>query len=182
MVFWDDLGFTTDYSVDPDPEFPADGNWGAPEVRVGSTGSLLGGPQAVISPRAGAAWVLSTHFTDIGSLYGTPDPDSICVVDRFEQATLVDTLQPLKQTRLVATPISAAAALDEGLLLIADERRVTAFGIAGLAWTSVDLFDRDLHIRRTDNGRIVCRGWDLTRSTTRPVEATLIARTGAKIP
>lgn len=181
MVFWDDLGFATNYSVDPAPEFPADGNWGAPEVRVDG-GSLLGGPQALISPRTGAAWVLSTRFMDVGSLYGTPDPDALCLVDRFEHAIVVHTLDPLKQTHLAVVPISVAAALDERLLLIGDERRVTAFGAEGLAWTSVDLFDRDLRIRRTDSGRIVCRGWDRTRSTAAPVEATLDARTGTRLP
>ena len=181
MVFWDDLGFPTEYSVDAEPEFPAGGEWDYPLVEINLGGSVVGGPQMIVSPGMTDPWVLGAHFTDIGSIYATPDPNSLRVADRFNRVMMVNVVRPADQTKLWDRPLTIARAPDAGLLLIADEVRVSAFGADGHRWTSAVLFDDDLRIRRTDNRRIVCRGWSATGRSAAPVEVTLNAETGKVI-
>jgi hypothetical protein len=153
-----------------------------PVVEVGP-GGLRATPAAIaiLRPTAAEAFVLASAFVELGALYAAPDSALLCVVDRFHSAVLVDTTQPQNQSRLPVDPVGVAAALDENLLLLADRTSITAVGRGGVAWKSDHIFTDDLHIRRTDNGRIVCRGWNYSVSSTRPVEITLDARTGQVI-
>ncbi len=181
-MLFDDLGFAADYSVDTELEYPGDGNWGFPEFRVRANGSSFGGPRAIIRPTGGEAWVLVSDLSDIGAIYATPNPRMLCLVDRFSTAITIDVDDPADQTVLdVARPMSVAGAPDVELLFIGDDARVTAFGLHGLQWQSEALFDDDLRIRRTDNERVLCRGWNYTLSTTAPIEVTLDAHTGEVI-
>jgi hypothetical protein len=139
-------------------------------------------PIAIIRPLALEPFVLSAAFIELGSLYATPDPHRICVLGRFDRVVLVDTTNPDSQEILSFSPVGVASALDEQLLLIHDEASVTALGVDGILWTSGKVVADDLHIRRTDNGRIVCRGWDIRDGVEGAVEVTLDARTGEIIP
>jgi hypothetical protein len=179
-LLFDDLGFVTEYSVETEIEFPAHGDWGFPEIRVRDNGLVFGGPLAVVSPAASEPWVLVSDLQNIGTLYATPNPRLLCLVNRFVSVIVIDVDHPNDQTQLdVADPLSVAGAPDLGLLLLGDEQRVTAFGVGGRGWQSKPIFDYDLRIRRTDNERIVCRGW--FHDATAPVEVTLDAHTGEVI-
>jgi hypothetical protein len=154
-----------------------------PIAEVKRGGSLpTAGPVAIIRPVALDPFVLSAAFIELGTLYATPDPHKICVFGRFDRVVLVDTTNPDNQEVLPLFPVGVASALDEQLLLIHDEASVTALGVDGIVWTSRDVVADDLHIRRTDNGRIVCRGWDVRDGVEGTVEVTLDARTGEIIP
>jgi hypothetical protein len=99
MVFWDDLGFATNYAVDAQLEFPGDGAWDYPERRILRPGSdLIGGPQALIRPRNAEPWLLVTGFTGLGAIYATADPDVLCVFEQFSRATFVNVRDPDVQT------------------------------------------------------------------------------------
>jgi hypothetical protein len=153
-----------------------------PVVEIGQAGHLpTPAPIAIIRPIGGEAFVLAAALFELGSLYATPDPALICVFERFQGVVLVDTTQPQNQKALAVYPVGIAAARDEDLLIINGWSSITAVGRDGVAWESDRLFDDDLHIRRTDNGRIVCRGWNFSVSSTEPVEVTLDARTGELI-
>ena len=180
MVFWDDLGFATNYTVDATPEYPGDGVWSYRDVFVGLPGDLRSvGPQALIEPMSGEPWLLRAGFSELGALYGHPDPSIICLFERHVRVTLINTLEPNQQILIDDQPVSIASVIDEQLLLVGGWAHVAAYGTDGLNWTSAQLFDDDLHIRRTDNGRIVCRG--LRAGNLVPVEVTLDARTGEVI-
>ena len=181
-MLFDDLGFAAEYAVETDLEFPADGDWGFPEIRIRDNGAVFGGPLAIIRPTDGQPWVLLSDLHGIGMIYGTPNPRLVCLVDRFRSIVAIDIDNPNDQTRLdVFYPVSIASAPDLGLLFVGDNEQVTAFGVRGMGWRSGPVFDDDLRIRRTDNERIVCRGWNYSVSTTAPVEVTLDARTGEVI-
>jgi hypothetical protein len=153
-----------------------------PIVVVGASGGLpTPAPIAIVRPQDAEPFVLAAAFVEVGGLYATADPRRICVFERYAEAVLVDTVHPDDQRILTLHPVGVFAALDEQLLLVHGETSVTAVGIDGIKWESDDLFADDLHIRRTDNGRIVCRGWNYNVSSTAPVEVTLDARTGKVI-
>jgi hypothetical protein len=162
--------------VEEDPEYPGNGDWGMPTFEVGAGGA----PVAVIRPADGDPWLLSTKFDSVGTLYATPNPDLVCVMDRLREPAMVDVVDPAKQFSLDIAPVRAAAAIDEQLLLFADWQTVTAWGVDGIRWVSEPIFEYDLHIGRTDNGRIVCTGANY--AATARWEVTLDAATGRVIP
>lgn len=159
MVFWDDLGFATNYTVDPGPEYPGNGSWDYPEHRIFKPGSdLVGGPQALIRPEHADPWLLVTGFTTLGALYATADPDVICVFEQFDRVVFVNVRDPATQALIDDVyPVRIAAAIDEGLLLVCDWNGITAIGVDGVRWRAPDLI-YDLHVTRADGDRIYFRG------------------------
>jgi hypothetical protein len=180
MVFWDDLGFATNYSVDSDLEYPGDGSWDYPERRILKPGSdLLGGPQALIRPAQAEPWLLVTGFTSLGALYGTADPEVICVFEQFDRLVFVNVRDPAMQANIDDLyPVRIAAAVDEGLLLVCDWNGITAVATDGVRWHAPDLI-YDLHVTRADGDRIYYRGTDPVGRKTR---GSVDARTGNVIP
>jgi hypothetical protein len=153
-------------------------------VGSGERGALpTPGPVAVIKPAGGQPFALSTAFREFGGLNATPDPNVICIFRRFQGISLVDVRRPEGVTHhFLNGVLGVAAALDENLLLIHDEGEVRAFAADGPRWTSERLMDDELRIRRTDNRRIVCRGWKyLQPSGIEEIEVTLDAATGKLI-
>jgi hypothetical protein len=177
MVFWDDLGFATNYSVDAEPEYPGNGEWGFPEHRVLSPASdILGAPQALVRPGGNTGpWLLVTEFATLGALYATPDPDVICVFDQLRRLVFVNVQSPSQQTMAEGiAPVRMAASVDQGLLLVCEWAGITAFGSDGVRWRAPDLV-ADLHITRADGDRIYYRGAGESRGW-------LDARTGEVLP
>jgi hypothetical protein len=175
MVFWDDLGFRTNYEVEADLDYPGDDGWTHPIVLVGN--ELGAGPIAEIIPSDEPTWLLSAELVGVVGLYGCPDPDRLCLVERGKRAVLVRAAAPHDQLELPITPTRISAVHDPSLLLITEVETVAAFAADGSRrWRSRPIAF-DLHILRTDNGRIVCRGFARDGATN--VIATLDAETGA---
>jgi hypothetical protein len=180
MTGWDDLGFAVDYEVDAGIEYPGDGDWGIAEYTVpGRSAWETTAAAAIIRPASGDPWLLSTGMVHGAELYGAPEPWQLCVFGWQERAVLVDTRAPEERVELDGYPLSIARARDENLLLLADESSIWAADSRGIVWRHDHLFADELRIRRTDNGRIVCRGFDHSPTRT---ELTLDARTGNLIP
>jgi hypothetical protein len=175
MVYWDDLGFTTAYTVDPEPEYPGDGAWGM--IARGVNGEDPGAPIAVIRPTDLKPWLLTARVPTVGELYGSPDPHQICIARRFEQPVMLDVRDPGRQDSVDIGAIHVAAAVDEGLILFADWDSVTAWDGRDIRWSTDPIVQYDLHFRRTGHGRIVCVGTDF--ESTKRFEVTLDAATGA---
>ncbi len=177
MVFWDDLGFVTNYAVDAELEFPGDGGWDYPERRIHRPGSeLIGGPQALIRPGDATPWLLVTGFTTLGALYATADPDVLCVFEQFSRVTFVDVRDPAVQMTVDDLyPVRVAGAVDEGLLLVLDWSGITAIGADGVRWRQPDLA-YDIHVTRSDGDRIYFRGGNLEVGA--EIRGSLDARTG----
>ena len=177
MVFWDDLGFATNYAVDADPEFPGDGQWDYPQQRIVAPGSeLVGGPQALISPRDASPWLLVTGFTGLGALYATADPDVLCVFEQFSRLTFVDARDPrIQTTQDDMYPVRIAAATGVGLFLVLDWDGITAIGNDGVRWRRTGLV-YDIHVTRSDGDRIYYRGGNV--HVAGDIRGSLDARTG----
>jgi hypothetical protein len=177
MVYWDDLGFATGYTVDAEPEYPADGDWGVPEVRLlKSFGSLLGAPLAVIRPIDAEPWLLSASIAEWGALYGSPNPHEIYFLDRFLALIRADVRRPTEYLEIDTLPIHISASVQQGLLLVAGQFDLDAFDEDGLRWRSERLFLDDLQVVRTFRDRIVCSGSSMAGPQ---VEVVLDAATGA---
>ena len=176
-TFFDDLGFETTYTLDRTLEYPPDGEWGLPEVVVkGRRLHADPAPRAIVRPRESAPFLLSDTFVSGVEFYGSPDPRMLCAFSQFGTAVLLDTEEPHASIDLPVYATAVAAATDENLLLFAEFTRVIAVGPLGVVWTSEEVFTDDLHIRRSDNGRIVCRGYRYYEDKTS--EITLDAATG----
>ena len=177
MVFWDDLGFATNYAVDPGLEYPGDGSWDYPEHRIIKPGSdLVGGPQALIRPEQADPWLLVTGFTNLGALYATADPDVICVFEQFDRIVFVSVSEPtIQMTMDDVYPVRIAASVDQGLFLVCDWNGITAIGVGGVRWRAPDLI-YDLHVTRADGDRIYFRGTAPGESV--EAHGALDARTG----
>ncbi|HEY4268779.1 MAG TPA: hypothetical protein VGM94_11365 [Galbitalea sp.] len=178
MVYWDNLGFETAYTVDPEPEYPGDGDWRTPIVALFDQAS---GPIALISPVTAESWLLSVSFADNGAIYGTPDPNRICVLDRYGYAISIDVRSPDDRVQMDNHPVRVGASVKHRLLLIAGWADLAAFGPDGsLVWRSEQLVPDDLKLRRTNGDVIVCRGAD-SSGTPGAVEVTVDTLTGRVI-
>ena len=136
-------------------------------------------PIAIIRPNNGDPWVLSAGFFDLGQLYGSPDPNALCVVERYDRVVFVDVKTHRQIDQGVVYPVHVAAALDHGLLLIADSDSIIALGPDGPRWTAKSLVLDDLHITRSDGDRIYFRGFDVNGVD--QLRGSLDARTGEVI-
>jgi hypothetical protein len=123
--------------------------------------------------------VLSAGFFGLGQLFGSPDPDELCVVERFDRVVLANTRTRQQRDQGIRNPVHVAAALDHRLLLIAEASSITAIGVDGIRWTSTALVGDDLHITRSDGDRIYFRGFDLNGVD--QVRGSLDAATGEVI-
>lgn len=180
-MFYDGLGFPADYTVDADIEYPGDGNWGMPVVEVSGGPTLpTPSPVAIIRPVGAEPWVLAAGFSGVGALYGAPDPAQVCVVDRYDRVVFVNVRTRDQQDQGVRHPVHVAAAVDYGLLLIAEADAITAIGADGIRWRAAGLVGADLHITRSDGERVYFRGVGF--GYIGQLRGSLDTRTGALFP
>lgn len=182
MVFWDDLGFATNYAVDAEVEYPGDGDWAYSQRRIAKPGSdLVGGPQAIIRPGRGEPWLLVTAFVGLGALYATADPSLLCVFEQFDRVVLVNTEDPSIQVAVDdVQPVRVAASVDQGLLLVCEWSGIVAVAANGVRWRAQALRVDDLKVTRADGDRIYYRGVDPADAS--EVRGSLDAVTGELIP
>jgi hypothetical protein len=116
------------------------------------------GPVAIIHPTDGEPFVLSVGFSGIGELFASPDPDTLCVVERYGRVVLVNVQTREQRDQGTLDPVHIAASNDHGLLLVAAPNSITALAVDGIRWAARGLVSDDLHITRSDGDRIYFRG------------------------
>jgi hypothetical protein len=173
----DDLGFTSDYKIELDPEFPGDGDWSCPTIGFAPGGvhgpfleSRLAAPVVVrVRPTGGPEWVASfaagsggTTFTGI---FGSPSPDhALIVVDG--QATLINMTSPAAEPIDVGAMVTDVVGLpDVEVVLVVRFFDLIRFGKHGITWRSRRLCLDDLRIDQVLSDRIVCSGEFIPRET-----------------
>lgn len=155
-----DLGFTTGYEIDVDPEFPADGQWDIPEFRIGHRSSATSTIR--IRPAAATPWVVSFALESRGrlvdGLYACPSPGQLLVATGGS-AYLIRVAEPGSVEELPIPPVLAVrrpAGTD--LLLIGSFTRVAAIDDVGLRWVTGPLFTDDLEFVDGPPGQICVKG------------------------
>lgn len=161
--------FSPEFEVVVDPEFPGDGDWGAPTFAFGRDGELLAEPESrwgtptvlEIDPSSSPRWVGTFAAGGLGRCRvtcATPSPTQLCVV--------VDGLAYL--VRVDRPEVGAGIAHDQveqvvpvsglPLLLLVRFIDIVAVGRQGVAWRTDRLAVDDLAVVSAGPDSIVCSG------------------------
>ena len=154
------LGFTTTYEVDIDPEFPADGHWGVPVFRFGYRSSTMSTIR--IRPKVATPWVASFTLESrgrlINGLYACPFPGHLFVATGTS-AYLIRVAEPGSVEELPIEPVIAVrrpAGTD--LLVIGSFTGLAAIDHIGLRWMTGQLFTDYLEFVNGPPGQICVKG------------------------
>jgi hypothetical protein len=154
-----ELGFASAYQVEVNPTFPATGEWGLTEVRVGA-----GSPDTLaikVSPREGDPWLGFFASDPRGLLvgrYACPNPEDLVVVTGLE-AYLVRVSRPHELNELPIHPITAAGRPEgTGVLVVGSFTELAAIDAVGLLWVTEGLFMDDLELAAGPPGFVYVRG------------------------
>jgi len=145
-----DLGFVISYEIEVNPEFPAGGDWGAPEFRFGR--HLSNTLTMRIRPRVAKEWVASFATQASGvlitGLFACPNPEQLLVVTG-DDAYLVRVLEPGKVEDLPIGPVVAVQKPPgTDLVVIGSFTHLAAIDEVGLRWVSDRLFLDDLEFTK----------------------------------
>ena len=157
------LGFNPSYTVEVDPEFPGDGDWGRPVFGFGRDGQLIEprwGTRFVVAvePDDGTPWVgmFASGIAGVTGLLGCPRPTDLCVVVDGE-ASVVSVSRPDAGAEPLGHDIRQVERADGwDLLLLAGFTDLAAVGPAGVAWRSRRLGLDGLKIIKSEEDSIVC--------------------------
>jgi hypothetical protein len=162
-----DLGFTSSYEIDINPEYPAAGAWGIPEFRLGSPrhGSFRSGEETLtirIRPSGASPWVASfAVLASVGlvrGLFACPNANHL-VVAVGTNAYLIDVTQPGNADDLPVGPVvDVQRPSDTDLLVIGSFTNLAAVDDDGLRWVTGQLFQDDLDLVEGPPGKIYVRG------------------------
>ncbi len=159
-IQFEDLGFATSYEVEIDPEFPASGDWGAPEFRFGArSGRTL---TIRIHPHFAAPWVASFALEArgrlINGLYGCPNPRQLLVV-AGDEAYLIEVTEPGGVNEVPIRPVLLVRRLPAtDLVVIGSFTNLAAIDELGLRWLTDRLFLDDLELVDGPPGKICVKG------------------------
>ena len=183
-----DSAFTSAYTMEVDPEFPADGVWDCPVIGFDRTGAIMpdfdsrwGTPFVVrIQPDGGQEWVATLAAGGLGLLRGaftTPEPHLLAVVvDGL--AYLLDARSPGLPAQIVHDQIHEVVRLaDPPLLLFVRFIDMVAVGPTGIVWRTPRLCVDDLEVREVRSDGIVCTCDNLGGTST----ITIDPATGAQV-
>ena len=161
------LGFKCAFTVEVDPEFPGDGDWGCPVAAFDRTGSVMpafesrwGTPLvARVQPHSGQDWVAMFAAGGLGSLRGvfaTPSPRLVAVVvDGL--AYLVDSRSPGLPAEIVQDQVHQVEPChDPPLVLLAGFLDLVAIGPGGIAWKTPRLCVDGLEVHHAGRTGIEC--------------------------
>jgi hypothetical protein len=183
--------FDPGFSVETQPEFPADGVWGEPLYcfdRDGHVGSepvtRWGAPFVVrVSPTSADAWVGMFAAGGLGGqgangAHACPRPDQLCVVvDGL--AYLVSVENPAQGAMPLGLSVTqAVATADPPLLLLVTYSSVTALGPEGITWQSGRIALDGLRVEQVTGDRIRFRADNLEGGFN---SGTLDAGTGEQV-
>lgn len=166
MIF-EACGFESAFTVEVEPPFPGDGNWGHPVFGYGRDGlgldpfaSRWGTPVVLgVHPDTAPAWIGMFAAGGLGQLTGTfgcPGRDNLCVVaDGI--AYLIDVTQPEAPAVIAQNMVwQVESVTDANVLLLVCPWDITAIGPNGVAWNTGRLAVDDLRIDQADTESIVC--------------------------
>jgi hypothetical protein len=177
---FEDFDFSPQFDVVVDPEFPGDGDWGAPTFAFGRDGELLTDPESrwgtpavlEVEPSSSPRWVGTFAAGGLGRYRvacATPSPAHLCVVvdglaylvgvDRPEAGALIAHDQVGQ-----VVPVSGLP-----LLLLVRFIDIVAIGQHGVAWRTGRLVVDDLAVVSAGPKSIVCSG-DLLDGGTSTIE------------
>jgi hypothetical protein len=165
--------FAAAYEVEPEPEFPGDGEWGCPVYGYAADGvvssdfeSRWGAPTVLrVTTQSGTESVLMFAAGGLGGesgIFACPAPEDLCVV-AAGQAYLVDTRMPEGDAVVLRSDTQEVVPLPhEGLLLLSGFQNIVAVGINGVVWRSPRLAHDGLHVDYARAGRIFCHAEDMS--------------------
>jgi hypothetical protein len=136
------------------------------------------GPYLRVVPKQGNAWIgfFSLGFDSdqvVNAIYSCPNADSLCVV-AGGYGYVVNASDPAQWMRVEQQPVVDVRALPEQkLLLFAGFHTISAFGPAGLLWTTERLSWEGLSISRIDQATLYGQGWDAIADKEAPFEVDL---------
>lgn len=175
--------FSAAYEVEPDPEFPGDGEWGCPVYGYTAAGTVSsdfesqwGAPTVLrLTSQSGAESVLMFAAGGLGGesgIFACPAPKDLCVVAAGE-AYLVDTNAPQRGAVILRSDTQEVVPVpDEGLLLLSGYENVVAVSINGLVWRSPRLAHDGLHVDYAREGRLFCHAEDMSGWVEVEIDAT----------
>jgi hypothetical protein len=170
------VGFSPDYDIELDPEFPGNGEWGCPVMGFDRDGSVIEdfdsrwGPPLLIRvhPGAGAAWVAMFASGGLGSLrtvVPTPHPRRfVAVVGGL--AYVVDASTPGDAALITRHIHQIVPSAEARLTLLVDYTSIVAVGSSGTAWATPGLCLDDLYVVQATPSQIVCTCDNLEGSDT----------------
>lgn len=131
-----------------------------------------------VVPKQGNAWIgfFSLGFDSdqvVNAIYSCPNADSLCVV-AGGYGYVVNASDPAQWMRVEQQPVVDVRALPEQkLLLFVGFHTISAFGPAGLLWTTERLSWEGLSISRIDQATLYGQGWDAIADKEAPFEVDL---------
>ena len=113
-------------------------------------------------------------------IWSAPDPREICTVSGG-YAYIIDTAAPERFSMLPYRPVlQVHVAVEHGLLLFVEHRKILAWGAQGEAWQSPKLSDEGLTITGVEGDVLHGMGWHMMADQEKPF--TLDMRTGKLKP
>lgn len=154
-----DLGFAPSYQVDVNPEYPPEGEWGAPSYLLGGKAKDL---TIKVRPDRIKPWVASFavegngHY--VNGLFACPNPRQLLVATGID-AFLIDVTQPGHADELPIRPvICVQRPSGTDLLVVGSFTNLAAIDDSGLRWVTGRLFIDDLELVEGPPGKIYVRG------------------------
>jgi hypothetical protein len=167
-AIFEPFDFHPAYEIDVDPEFPAEGDWHAPEFFFdrdstvsNSPGESRWGAPLVIRATVGQErWVgtFTAGIDGVRGVYASPDPSRVCCVVAG-LAYVVNVRDPGAGAELAHwQTTSVAPVTDRNTLLLVGFVDMTALGQRGIEWRSERLVLDDLRVLHALADGIVCTG------------------------
>jgi hypothetical protein len=167
-VIFEACGFESAFTVEVEPAFPGDGNWGHPVFGYGHDGLVVdpftsrwGTPVVLgVHPDIAPAWIGMFAGGGLGQLtgvFGCPGRDDLCLVADGD-AYLIDVTQPEAGAVIAQNMVWQVETVpDPNLLLLVCPWDIAAIGSDGVAWRTGRLAVDELRIEQADTMSIVCR-------------------------
>jgi hypothetical protein len=169
-TMFDDLGFSHNYGVEVDPEFPGNGKWDCTTIGIAADGeptgfldSRSGIPFVLrVVPDAAPEWVLSVSggigLTRVRGIFATPHPDEfLTVVDGAGLIVRADDPTGSQPLGAMVTQVFSASEPNP-ILLISQAVSVVALDAEGVRWRSSRQCWDDLTIERIEGNEVHCSG------------------------
>lgn len=173
---FDDLGFSHNYVVEVDPEFPGNGQWNCTTIGITADGeptefldSRWGIPLVLrVAPDAAPDWVLSVSggsgLTRLRGIFATPRPDEfLAVVDGAGLVVRADDPSHVHPLGVMVTQVFGAVEPNP-VLLISRAVSVVAIDAGGVRWRSSRQCWDDLTIERIEGNEVHCSGEFMPRA------------------